>query len=89
MTLVIDGRSHILSVTAQRMPDGVILLEMAPMDNQRRLSQEQLQHAQQVAARHLVAAWHMRLKIRLAVYVARRSCSAKRYLTHHYSNIPK
>ena len=54
MTLVIDGRSHILSVTAQRMPDGMILLEMAPMDNQRRLSQEQLQHAQQVAARDLV-----------------------------------
>ena len=49
VTLVIDGRSHILSVTAQRMPDGMILLEMAPMDNQRRLSQEQLQHAQQVA----------------------------------------
>ena len=36
VTLVIDGRSHILSVTAQRMPDGMILLEMAPMDNQRR-----------------------------------------------------
>ena len=32
VTLVIDGRSHILSVTAQRMPDGMILLEMAPMD---------------------------------------------------------
>ncbi len=27
VTLVIDGRSHILSVTAQRMPDGMILLE--------------------------------------------------------------
>ena len=26
VTLVIDGRSHILSVTAQRMPDGMILL---------------------------------------------------------------
>lgn len=89
VTLVIDGRSHILSVTAQRMPDGMILLEMAPMDNQRRLSQEQLQHAQQVAARDLVRGWHMRLKIRLAVYVARRSCSAKHYLIRHYSNIPK
>lgn len=54
MTLVIDGRSHILSLTAQRLPEGFILLEMAPMDNQRRLSQEQLQHAQQVAARDLV-----------------------------------
>ncbi len=54
VTLVIDGRSHILSLTAQRLPEGFILLEMAPMDNQRRLSQEQLQHAQQVAARDLV-----------------------------------
>ncbi len=54
VTLVIDGRSHILSLTAQRLPEGLILLEMAPMDNQRRLSQEQLQHAQQVAARDLV-----------------------------------
>ncbi len=53
VTLVIDGRSHILSLTAQRLPEGFILLEMAPMDNQRRLS-EQLQHAQQVAARDLV-----------------------------------
>lgn len=54
VTLVIDGRSHILSLTAQRLPEGLILLEMAPMDNQRRLSQEQLQHAQQIAARDLV-----------------------------------
>lgn len=83
VTLVIDGRSHILSVTAQRMPDGMILLEMAPMDNQRRLSQEQLQHAQQVAARDLVRL-HMRLKNPLGVYVARRSCSAKRSSTHHF-----
>ncbi len=54
VTLVIDGRSHILSLTAQRLPEGYILLEMSPMDNQRRLSREQLQHAQQVAARDLV-----------------------------------
>ena len=47
VTLVIDGRSHILSLTAQRLPEGMILLE-------RRLSQEQLQHAQQIAARDLV-----------------------------------
>lgn len=53
VTLVIDSRSHILSLTAQRLPDDFILLEMAPMDNQRRLSQEQLQHAQQIAARGL------------------------------------
>jgi len=54
VTLVVDSRSHIMSLTAQRLPDGLILLEMSPMDNQRRLSQEQLQHAQQVAARDLV-----------------------------------
>ncbi|MEI2605249.1 nitrogen regulation protein NR(II) [Erwinia aphidicola] len=54
VTLVVDSRAHIMSLTAQRLPEGLILLEMAPMDNQRRLSQEQLQHAQQVAARDLV-----------------------------------
>ena len=54
VTLVVDGRAHVMALTAQRLPDGFILLEMAPMDNQRRLSQEQLQHAQQVAARDLV-----------------------------------
>lgn len=62
VTLVIDGRSHILSLTAQRLPDGMILLEMAPMDNQRRLSGEQLQHAQQIAARDWYAGWLMKLK---------------------------
>lgn len=54
VTLVLDGRAHILSLTAQRLPEETILMELAPMDNQRRLSQEQLQHAQQVAARDLV-----------------------------------
>jgi len=54
VTLVIDGRSNILSLTAQRLMEGYILIEMAPMDNQRRLSQEQIQHAQQLAARDLV-----------------------------------
>ncbi|SFN58193.1 two-component system, NtrC family, nitrogen regulation sensor histidine kinase GlnL [Izhakiella capsodis] len=54
VTLVVDSRAHIMSLTAQRLPDGLILLEMAPMDNQRRLSQEQLQKAQLVAARDLV-----------------------------------
>lgn len=52
--LVIDGRSHVLALTAQRMANGQILLELSPLDSQRRLSQEQLQHAQQVAARDLV-----------------------------------
>lgn len=54
VTLVVDGRAHILSLTAQPLPNNQILLEMAPMDNLRRLSQEQLQHAQQIAARDLV-----------------------------------
>ncbi|XBS69841.1 nitrogen regulation protein NR(II) [Acerihabitans sp. KWT182] len=54
VTLVVDGRAHILSLTVQRLPDEYFLMELAPMDNQRRLSQEQIQHAQQVAARDLV-----------------------------------
>jgi len=54
VTLVVDGRAHVLSLTAQAQPDGFILIELAPMDNQRRLSQEQLQHTQQVAARDLI-----------------------------------
>lgn len=54
VTLVVDGRAHILSLTAQALPKGHILIELAPMDSQRSLSQEQLQHAQQIAARDLV-----------------------------------
>lgn len=54
VTLVVDGRAHILSLTVQLLPDDYFLMELAPMDNQRRLSQEQIQHAQQVAARDLV-----------------------------------
>ncbi|EHC79842.1 Nitrogen regulation protein NR2 [Salmonella enterica subsp. enterica serovar Senftenberg str. A4-543] len=89
VTLVIDSRSHILSLTAQRLPDDFILLEMAPMDNQRRLSQEQLQHAQQIAARDLVRGLAHEIKnplgglrgaskIRSAACAARRSYSARR-----------
>ena len=51
---MVDGRAHVLSLTAQMLPEGFILVELAPMDNQRKLSQEQLQHAQQVAARDLI-----------------------------------
>jgi len=54
VTLVVDGRAHILSLTVQRLQEDYFLMELAPMDNQRRLSQEQIQHAQQVAARDLV-----------------------------------
>ncbi|VEA22610.1 Two-component system sensory histidine kinase [Salmonella enterica subsp. enterica] len=78
VTLVIDSRSHILSLTAQRLPDDFILLEMAPMDNQRRLSQEQLQHAQQIAAAIWCAVWRTKSKIRSAACAARRSYSARR-----------
>lgn len=81
MTLVIDSHSHILSVTAQRLPDGLILLEMAPMDNQRRLSQEQLQHAQQIAARDLVRGLAHEIKTRWADYAVRRNFSVKRFRT--------
>lgn len=54
VTLVVDSRAHIMAVTAQRLPDNLILLEMVTMDSQRRLSQEQIQQAQQIAARDLV-----------------------------------
>ena len=51
------------------------------MDNQRRLSQEQLQHAQQIAARIWCVVWHMKLKTRWADYAARRNFSAKHFRT--------
>lgn len=54
VNVLADGRSHMLSLTAQRMPDGYILLEMSPMDHQRKLSQELSQQVQQAAARDLV-----------------------------------
>lgn len=54
VTLVVDGHAHIMTLTAQLLEDDFIMLEMSPMDSQRRLSQEQLQHSQQVAARDLV-----------------------------------
>ncbi len=54
VTVVIDGHAHILALTAQPLADDYTLLELSPLDNHRRLSQEQLQHSQQVAARDLV-----------------------------------
>ena len=65
VTLVIDGHAHIMALTAQPMSDDFILLELSPMDSQRRLSQEQLQHAQQVAARDLVRGLAHEIKIPL------------------------
>lgn len=51
---VTDGQPHILTLTAQPIADNLILLELSPLDNQRRLSQEQLHQAQQLAARDLI-----------------------------------
>ena len=62
VTLVVDGRAHILSLTAQALPEGYILVELAPMDNQRRLSQEQLQHANRWRPAIWCAVWRTRLK---------------------------
>lgn len=62
VTLVIDGRSHILSLTAQRLPDGMILLEMAPMDNQRRLSQSSFSMRSRLRRATRCAGWLMKLK---------------------------
>ncbi len=54
VNLVIRDELHILSLTAQPLECGKILIEMAPLDNHKKLSQEQLQQAQQMAARELV-----------------------------------
>ncbi|OCG01507.1 nitrogen regulation protein NR(II) [Gilliamella sp. wkB112] len=52
--LVVNNELNILSLTAQSLENGRILIEMAPLNNHKRLSQEQLQQAQQSAARELV-----------------------------------
>ncbi|OCG18555.1 MULTISPECIES: nitrogen regulation protein NR(II) [unclassified Gilliamella] len=54
VNLVINNELHILSLTAQLLGNGRILIEMVPLNNHKRLSQEQLQQAQQSAARELV-----------------------------------
>jgi two-component system, NtrC family, nitrogen regulation sensor histidine kinase GlnL len=54
VNLVINNELHILSLTAQLLGGARILIEMAPLNNHKRLSQEQLQQAQQSAARELV-----------------------------------
>lgn len=75
VTLVIDGRSHILSLTAQRLPDGQILLEMAPMDNQRRLSQS----SYSTLSRSPHAIWYVdwRTRLKPARWLTRRSTAIK------------
>ena len=54
VNLVINNELHILSLTAQLLANGRILIEMAPLNSHKKLSQEQLQQAQQNAARELV-----------------------------------
>lgn len=54
VNLVIKEELHVLSLTAQPLEKGKILIEMTPLNNHKRLSQEQLQQAQQLAARELI-----------------------------------
>ncbi len=54
VSMVIDGHLHVLTLSAQKLADDHILMELSALDNHRRLSQEQLQHSQQAAARELV-----------------------------------
>lgn len=71
VTLVIDGRSHILSLTAQRLPEGLILLEMAPMDNQRRLSQNNFSMPSKLPPVTWCEAWRMKSRTRWVAYAVR------------------
>ncbi len=73
VTLVIDGRSHILSLTAQRLPDGMILLEMAPMDNQRLSARSSFSMRSRLRRATWCAGWPMRSKTRWAAYAVRHS----------------
>ncbi|QIQ20305.1 nitrogen regulation protein NR(II) [Zophobihabitans entericus] len=54
VNLVVNGQFYSLTLTAQPLRDGQILMEMSQLNNQKRLSQEQLQQAQQTAARELI-----------------------------------
>ncbi|MBK5074796.1 nitrogen regulation protein NR(II) [Budviciaceae bacterium CWB-B4] len=54
VTMVVDSHLHVLTLSAQLLADEHILMELSALDNHRRLSQEQLQHSQQIAARELV-----------------------------------
>lgn len=54
VNLVIHDQLYVLSFTAQQFAQNKILIEMAPLNNHKRLSQEKLQQAQQTAARDLV-----------------------------------
>lgn len=57
VTLVIDGDPRLVDisvVTISEHPQQLILMELRKIDQQKRISQELLQHAQQLAARDLV-----------------------------------
>ncbi|WP_392558672.1 nitrogen regulation protein NR(II) [Orbus mooreae] len=54
VNIVIHDQLYVLSLTAQQFNRDSILIEMTPLNNHKRLSQEQIQQAQQVAARDLV-----------------------------------
>lgn len=54
VTLVVNNQMHALSLSAQPVSGDFILLELTPLDSHRRITQEQLQQAQQAAARDLV-----------------------------------
>lgn len=54
VTLVVNNQMHTLSLSAQPVSGDFILLELTPLDSHRRITQEQLQQAQQAAARDLV-----------------------------------
>ncbi len=73
MTLVIDSRSQYLSLTAQRSPDDFILPKWRRWITSR-LSQEQLQHAQQIAARDLRGLAH-EIKNRFGVFTYARGAA--------------
>ena len=52
--MVVNDKLYVMSLTAQQFVDNKILIEMTPLNNHKRLSKEQLQYAQQTAARDLV-----------------------------------
>ncbi|MGL4859192.1 MAG: nitrogen regulation protein NR(II), partial [Enterobacteriaceae bacterium] len=54
VTLMVAGQMHTVAVMAQPLGNGTILLEIFPLDSQRRLSQEQQQQTQQAAVNELV-----------------------------------
>ncbi|RKS85916.1 PAS/PAC sensor signal transduction histidine kinase [Orbus hercynius] len=54
VNIVVNTQLYVLSLTAQQFNHHSIIIEMTPLNNHKKLSQEQLQQAQQTAARELV-----------------------------------